>query len=120
MLASEISKDRVMLEKFLKFIAKKKLDGVLMSKLPDEVTMGLYMDFLEQEYNIGITADNASYTIYYIPVDEGTIHYKTFIEKYNLHKGIVFHTFTLDVCTTAIDRFIAGIIAAIRYVILPF
>jgi len=121
MLAGEISKDRTMLEKFLAFIVKRKLDGTLIAKLPDTVTMGLYMDFLEQEYNVGVSADNASYTLYYIPVDKGTTHYNAFIEKYNNNKqSIVYHMHTLEVCTTVVDRYIAGITRAIQLIILPF
>lgn len=78
------------------------------------------MDFLEQEYNIGVSADNASYTLYYIPVDEGTKHYNDFVDKYKKHGGIVFHTHSLPVCTTVIDRYIAGVAAALKHTILPF
>jgi len=115
MLAGEISKNRVMLEKFLAFITMRKLDGRSIAKLPDSVTLGLYMDFLEQEYNVGVTADNASYTLYHIPVDEGTRHYKYFNECYrNNGNNIVFYNHTLEVCTTVIDRYIAGITRAIQ------
>jgi len=121
MLAGEISKDRVMLERFLAFITLRKLDAVAIAKLPDTVTLGLYMDFLEQEYNIGISADNATYTIYFIPVDEGTRHYDAFLKHYNANReSIIDYTNTLPVCTTVIDRYIAGITRAIQNIILPF
>lgn len=121
MLAGEISKDRAILEKFITFLTIRGLDAVAVSKSIDAAVIGIYMDFLEQNYNIGITADNASYTLYYIPVDENNRHYETFIQKYKENmNSIVFHMHTLPVCTTVIDRYIAGIAKAIQFLILPF
>jgi hypothetical protein len=122
-LKAMLVKDMVLLEKFIKFLTTYKhlaITPAIVANMPDVVALGIYMDFLEQEYGIGISADNSNFTIYLIPVDDDSKFFprlKATMIKDNTHI-IVMSSHTM--CTTVIDNYIDGIITGLANIILPF
>lgn len=124
MLGAIIAKDLTLLDQFIKFLAtynNKAIIPAVVANMPDVVALGIYMDFLEQEYGIGVTADNCSFIIYRIAVKDDNKHYIDFVNHMRKSKSdIVLRHLILAEPTTVMDRYIAGVTQALQDIIMPF
>lgn len=63
-------KDKHTLENFIKYLKDSKLDPNVYLKITDNrLLIGIYLDWLEKNYNIGIHADNSCFIVYYININ---------------------------------------------------
>lgn len=58
-----------------------------------EFQIGILLEFLREEYMIGILADNYSYSIYYIPYEEDI---KRLLKYYKLHGTLYISEVCMD------------------------
>ena len=122
-LKATLVKDMVLLERFTTFLSTYKhpaLNAAIVAAMPDIVALGVYMDFLEQEYGIGVSADNANYNLYFIPVDEHSRHFDQFKQSMIKRNTHIIDTSNSNTCTTVMENYIEGVIEALMRIILPF
>jgi len=124
MLINVLEKDLTLAKLFadyLKLFKHPAINIQVVAVMPDIVAMGLYMGFLESEFGIGVTADNYSYTIYYVPPAPDSKFYPIVLEHMRKHnKNIVISEDTAPKMSTVINRYIDGIAEALRLQIVPF
>lgn len=124
MLINVLEKDLTMVQLFidyLKLFNHVAINIQVIAVMPDVVALGLYMSFLEYQYGVGVTADNHSYTIYYIPPTPDSPFYPVVLEHMRKHnKNIIIKEDTSFKVSTVIQRYIDGVSSALLLQILPF
>lgn len=118
-----LAKDRREVIKFAEFLAKKKLDvnqTLLMTNT--EYLLGVYLSYFEEEYNIGIHADNSCFIIYYIDPAHVAKPYKYYLHESGFTQYIhEWYASTKEEVTTAMNNYNNAIVHVINLLTkLPF
>lgn len=123
MLAQTLISDISLAEQFVRFLKRYGMPAMrpdVVLALPDVTALGIYMDFLEQNFNIGITADNYSYIIYLIAVSKDDPHYQVLLEQMRRKGDNIVHHEVSASESTVIQNYIRGIDHALKLQITPF
>lgn len=117
----ELAKNKNILSKFVHYLKANGLDpNVILLYTDNRLLIGIYLDFFEVVYNIGIHADRSCFIIYYIDETNPVQLFKSF-------KGTGFTPYIYkwfaekeENLTTAINNYSCGITYVINRLVKPF